>query len=102
MPSMTTSVSERRFYPVRRFQTTEAGIHTNLFSNIYLALGEQNDAAKWTVRAYYHPLAPWIWFGPMIMAFGGLISLTDRRLRVGARQGPRRRREPDAALAPAE
>ncbi len=90
---VTTLFTERRFYPVRRTQTTEAGIYTNVLANIYLAIGKKNDAGEWTVRAYYHPLAPWIWFGPIIMALGGFISLSDRRFRVGA---PRR-----AAAAPA-
>ncbi len=96
--AFTTLFAERRFYPVRRSQTTEAGIHTNLFSNLYLAIGEKNSAGEWTVRAYYHPLAPWIWFGPLVMALGGFISLSDRRFRVGA---PRPARSP-AALVPAE
>jgi cytochrome c-type biogenesis protein CcmF len=95
---VTTLFSERRFYPVRRYQTTEAGIHTNLFSNVYIAMGEKNSSNEWTVRAYYHPLAPWIWFGPFVMAFGGFVSLSDRRFRVGA---PRRSRVA-SALAPAE
>ncbi|WP_088346142.1 MULTISPECIES: heme lyase CcmF/NrfE family subunit [Rhodomicrobium] len=90
--------AERRYYSVRRTQTTEAGIHTNLFSNVYLAIGERNGTKEWTVRAYYHPLAPWIWFGPIIMALGGFVSLSDRRFRLGAPQ--RARRAP--ALAPAE
>jgi cytochrome c-type biogenesis protein CcmF len=25
-----------------------------------------------------------IWFGPVLMALGGMLSLSDRRLRVGA------------------
>jgi cytochrome c-type biogenesis protein CcmF len=95
---VTTLFAERRFYSVRRTQTTEAGIYTNLFSNVYLAIGDKNGANEWTVRAYYHPLAPWIWFGPMIMALGGFISLSDRRFRLGAPQ--RARRAP--VLAPAE
>ena len=95
---VTTLIAERRHYPVRGTQTTEAGIYTNLLTNVYLAIGEKNDAGEWAVRAHYHPLAPWIWFGPMIMALGGFISLTDRRFRVGA---PRRAR--GAAIpAPAE
>jgi cytochrome c-type biogenesis protein CcmF len=96
---VTTLSSERRFYPVRRSQTTEAGIYTNLISNVYLAIGEKNDRNEWTVRAYYHPLAPWIWFGPLVMALGGFVSLSDRRFRIGA---PRRARSRAAALAPAE
>jgi cytochrome c-type biogenesis protein CcmF len=95
---VTTLIAERRYYPVRGIQTTEAGIYTNLLANVYLAIGENSDAGDWAVRAYHHPLAPWIWFGPMIMALGGFISLTDRRFRVGA---PRRARGA-AVLAPAE
>jgi cytochrome c-type biogenesis protein CcmF len=96
---VTTLSTERRFYPVRRSQTTEAGIHTNLISNVYLAIGEKNGN-EWTVRAYYHPLAPWIWFGPLVMALGGFVSLSDRRFRVGA---PRRSRAaPAPGLVPAE
>ena len=95
---VTTLFSERRYYPVRRYQTTEAGIHTNLFSNVYLAMGEKNASNEWTVRAYYHPLAPWIWFGPLIMALGGFISLSDRRFRVGAPL----RAQKAPALVPAE
>ena len=95
---VTTLTSERRFYLSRRSQTTEAGIYSNGVSNVYLAIGERSDAGLWTVRAYYHPGAPLIWFGPIIMAFGGLVSLSDRRLRIGA---PQRARTAHAA-APAE
>ena len=45
----------------------------------------------WAVRVYMKPLAVWIWLGALVMAIGGLISLTDRRYRVGAaarRRGP--------------
>jgi cytochrome c-type biogenesis protein CcmF len=82
--------SERRFYPVREQQTTNAGIRTNLISNIYIALGEPDSKGSWAVRIYYHPLAPWIWLGGFTMALGGFISLADRRLRVGAPQPARR------------
>ncbi len=95
---ISTQHSEKRFYPVRRYQTTEAGIHTNFISNVYVAVGDRNDKNEWTVRAYYHPLAPFIWYGPFIMALGGFVSLSDRRFRIGA---PRRAR-PAYALAPAE
>jgi cytochrome c-type biogenesis protein CcmF len=35
------------------------------------------------MRLYYNPLVPWIWFGTGIMALGGLVSLSDRRFRIG-------------------
>jgi cytochrome c-type biogenesis protein CcmF len=79
--------SERRYYPVRRQQTTAAGIRTNLLSNLYVALGEPDGAGAWTVRFYYHPFMPLVWIGALTMALGGFVSLSDRRLRVGA---PRR------------
>jgi cytochrome c-type biogenesis protein CcmF len=88
--SVTHLASERRFYPVREQQTTNAGIRTNLISNIYIAIGEPDSKGAWAVRIYYHPLAPWIWLGGFTMALGGFISLADRRLRVGAPQPARR------------
>jgi cytochrome c-type biogenesis protein CcmF len=82
-----TLVPERRFYPVERSQTTEAAIHTTWFADLYLVLGEGDPSGRWTVRAYHNPLVPWIWVGAVVMALGGMVSLTDRRLRIGA---PRR------------
>jgi cytochrome c-type biogenesis protein CcmF len=88
--------SERRFYPVRQSVTTEAGIRAHFLSNLYVAIGEANDQGKWTVRLYYHPLALLIWIGPIVMALGGFVSLSDRRFRVGA---PQRSRIGAAAVA---
>jgi cytochrome c-type biogenesis protein CcmF len=79
-------VSERRFYPVRQQQTTAAGIRTNLISNLYVAIGEPDNNGAWAVRFYYHPFVPWVWIGALTMAFGGFVSLFDRRLRVGVPQ----------------
>ena len=53
------------------------------FSQIYVSLGETTESAQ-SVRIYYKPLVLLIWFGPVLMALGGLLSLSDRRLRVGA------------------
>ena len=50
------------------------------------------------MRFYYHPFVPWIWLGALIMAFGGFVSLSDRRLRVGAPQRSSRH----TPLVPAE
>ncbi len=78
--------SERRFYPVRQQQTTAAGIRTNLISNVYVTLGDPDGKGAWAVRFYYHPFMPLVWIGALTMAFGGFVSLADRRLRVGAPQ----------------
>ena len=76
--------SERRFFTVSQRVTTEAGIKMRDLNNLYLAIGEPNDNGQWVVRIYFHPLALLIWIGPLIMAFGGFVSLSDRRFRVGA------------------
>ena len=81
---VTTMTAERRFYPLQKQQTNQTGIRTNLISNIYIAMGEADSKGGWIVRMYYHPLAPWLWIGGFIMALGGFVSLSDRRLRVGA------------------
>ncbi|HWD58702.1 MAG TPA: cytochrome c-type biogenesis CcmF C-terminal domain-containing protein, partial [Stellaceae bacterium] len=53
----------------------------------------------YTLRLYYNPLVPWIWLGAALMALGGLVSLSDRRHRVGA---PSRRARLAEAAQPAE
>jgi cytochrome c-type biogenesis protein CcmF len=94
-----TLMPERRFYTVQQKQTTQTGIRTNLISNLYVAMGEQDAQGKWTVRLYYHPLAPWLWIGGFVMALGGFISLSDRRFRIGVAQRLPQPVMPNAALA---
>ena len=42
------------------------------------------------MRLYYNPLVPWIWFGAVIMTFGGLVSLTDPLTPRALREHPDR------------
>jgi cytochrome c-type biogenesis protein CcmF len=62
-------------------------------------MADRRDDGVWTVRTYVHPLVPFLWIGCTMLFVGGLVSLSDRRLRVGA---PTRRRLPVAAPQPAE
>ena len=66
---------ESRFYPITNNFTTEASIHTNLFRDLYIVLGEGNLDNGWVVRIYYNPLVIWIWIGALIMVLGGIISI---------------------------
>lgn len=77
---------EKRWYPVARKATTEAAIHTTLWDDIYIAIGDRDATNKQArvVRLYHHPLVAWIWLGSAVMFFGGAISLADRRMRIGA------------------
>ncbi|MGH7006624.1 MAG: cytochrome c-type biogenesis CcmF C-terminal domain-containing protein, partial [Alphaproteobacteria bacterium] len=78
---------EKRRYPVEGNNTTEAAIHTTFMADLYVVLGDADGRGGWAVRAYHNPLVPWIWGGAILMFLGGLVSLSDRRHRVGA---PRR------------
>ncbi|MEM6488565.1 MAG: heme lyase CcmF/NrfE family subunit, partial [Pseudomonadota bacterium] len=83
--ALETLCAEKRAYPVARQPTTEAAIDSNIWRDVYVVLGDrQEGGTQWTVRTYVKPFAVWIWWGAMIMALGGLVSLTDRRYRVGA------------------
>ena len=74
---------ERRFFALQQTVTTEAAITTTFLRDIYATLGEQR-AEQWIVRVQWRPLVAFIWIGALTMAFGGLVSLSDRRFRLGA------------------
>ena len=87
---------EKRVYPVQSMPTTEASIRTSVFGDIYLVIGDAQQGGGWAVRSYIKPFAFWLWLGCGLMALGGLISLTDRRWRVGV---PGRGAAPARAVA---
>ena len=67
--------------------TTEAAIRPRNFGDLYAVVGDSNGDGGFATRIYHKPMINWLWIGSLMMAAGGLVSLTDRRLRVGA---PRR------------
>ncbi|SES90255.1 heme lyase CcmF/NrfE family subunit [Oceanicella actignis] len=75
---------EKRVYTVQRMPTTEAAIDMGLARDLYVVLGDPQDDGSWAVRIYVKPLVNWIWIGALVMALAGLVSLSDRRYRVGA------------------
>ncbi|TPW32774.1 heme lyase CcmF/NrfE family subunit [Pararhizobium mangrovi] len=83
--------SSKRLYTTRRQPTTEAGIKTFGFSQLYLSLGDAQDDGGRVVRLWWKSWVTLIWLGALVMAAGGFTSLSDRRLRIGA---PTRRRKP--------
>ena len=75
---------ENRFYPITNNFTTEASIHTNLFRDLYIVLGEGNLNDGWVVRIYYNPLVIWIWIGALVIFLGGItsISINLKKLKI--------------------
>jgi cytochrome c-type biogenesis protein CcmF len=73
----------KRFFTTRRMGTSQAGLVTLNFGQIYVSIAEQNENGSLDARLYWKPLVSLIWLGALAMAFGGGLSLADRRLRVG-------------------
>ena len=85
---VTVMTPETRIYDTSPQTTTEAAIHPTLTSDLYAVIGDPDGSGGWAARLYHKPLVNWIWLGAILVAAGGIVSLTDRRHRVGA---PRRK-----------
>ncbi|MEQ8915338.1 MAG: heme lyase CcmF/NrfE family subunit [Roseovarius sp.] len=92
---------ERRSYPVAGTSTTESAIRSTLVGDLYVTISEpaaDTASGEWNLRILYEPLVNWIWIGATMLVLGGSLSLSDRRLRVGA-PSPKSQ---SSALQPAE
>jgi len=87
----------KRTFPSRQSSTTEAALLTRGVSQLYLSLGDPNPDGSIALRLYHKPLVLLIWLGTVVMMLGGALSLSDRRLRVGAPKPAKA-----AAMQPAE
>jgi cytochrome c-type biogenesis protein CcmF len=94
---LATLLPAKRSFASRGTTTTEAALLTRGLSQLYVSLGEANDDGSVALRIYHKPLVLLIWLGAVVMALGGGLSLSDRRLRVGAPKPAAR-----STLAPAE
>lgn len=92
--------SSKRIYTARRMPTTEAGILSFGLSQLYVSLGDPMADGGMVVRIWWKPFILCIWGGGLIMMIGGFVSLSDRRLRVGAPN--RRAKAAKIAMEPAE
>jgi cytochrome c-type biogenesis protein CcmF len=92
--------SSKRLFTASRTATTEAGILTLGPSQLYVSLGDPTNDGGMVVRIWWKPFIICIWGGAIFMALGGFVSLSDRRLRVGA---PSRKAKPvRPVMEPAE
>jgi len=79
---LTTLKPQKRLYLVQRSPMTEAAIDPSLSRDLFIAMGEPLGKGEWSIRIQYKPLIRWIWLGTLIMAFGGLLALSDKRYRT--------------------
>ncbi|SCB08747.1 heme lyase CcmF/NrfE family subunit [Rhizobium lusitanum] len=92
--------SSKRVFTANRTATTEAGILTLGPSQLYVSVGDASKDGGMVVRIWWKPFILCIWMGALVMAIGGFVSLSDRRLRVGAPS--RKVKQARPALEPAE
>lgn len=76
---------EKRLYTVTNMPMSEAGISPHFIHDLYVSLGEPLEDGAWSIRIYYKPMVEWVWGGCLMMAFGGLLALSDRRYRLKKR-----------------
>jgi cytochrome c-type biogenesis protein CcmF len=79
--------------------TTQAGLKTLHFGQIYVSIGDPTGDGAVPARLYWKPLVTLIWLGGAAMALGGALSLADRRLRFGAAVRPKANAQPLAQPA---
>ncbi len=95
---ITTLSPAKRIYDQPPVPTTEAGIYNAWSGDLYVVLGDAQTDGGYVVRLYFNPLVRLIWLGAIVMVLGGMLSLSDRRLRIGAS----RRVRPSPNIVPAE
>ncbi|HOY86926.1 MAG TPA: heme lyase CcmF/NrfE family subunit [Methylotenera sp.] len=73
---------QKRIYTVSGMPMTEAGISPHFIHDLYASLGEPLGDGAWSVRIYHKPMVEWIWFGCLMMGFGGILAIADKRYRL--------------------
>lgn len=73
---------ERRVYRVKTMGMTEAGIDSTLQRDLFVALGDPLDNNAWAVRIYVKPYINLLWLSGLIIMFGGLLCMSDKRYRA--------------------
>ena len=61
---------------------TEAAIHSTISRDLFIAMGEPLDDGAWAIRIYIKPFVVWLWAGAVVMAIGGICSISDKRYRM--------------------
>ncbi len=87
-----TAEPAKRFFATRQQTVAQAGIVTLGLGQVYMSLGDTHDDGTIDARMFWKPLVSLIWLGALVMASGGMASLSDRRLRIGVALRPRRAR----------
>ena len=58
--------------------TAESALVTRWNGQLYTVLGEQTPDGRWQLRLWWKPFVPMIWYGGILIALGGVLSLWGR------------------------
>ncbi|WP_200861431.1 heme lyase CcmF/NrfE family subunit [Halomonas sp. PBN3] len=72
---------EKRLYLATRMPMSQVALRPGFFRDLYVAMGEDLGDGSWALRVQYKPFVRWLWLGGLLMAFGGVLAVADRRYR---------------------
>ena len=67
-------LTEKRTYSPSGQLTTEAGIKTEIFQDLYISMGDNLEADIWSFKVQIKPFIRWIWLGALMIAIGSLLA----------------------------
>src|SRR5690554_3076590 len=76
-----TMTPEKRLYIATGMPMTQVALRPGLFRDLYVAMGEDLGDGTWAMRVQYKPFVRWMWLGGLLMAFGGVLAVYDKRYR---------------------
>ncbi len=87
-----TLLPQQRYFAQPPTTTNESAIATSWNGQLYAVLGQPQGGGRWQLRLWWKPFVTLIWFGGVLVALGGLLSLVGRwwrdwRVRLRAARG---------------
>ena len=81
-------------------ETSEVALLTRWNGQLYVAVGNQAPDGRWQLRLWWKPFVTFIWYGGLLIALGGALSLVGRVLAdVRSRRETARKVREDSELA---
>ncbi|WP_435784285.1 heme lyase CcmF/NrfE family subunit [Cellvibrio sp.] len=77
---------QKRRYLASGSTMTEVALDVGFFRDLYVAMGEPLTETAWAMRVHLKPFVRWIWLGALMMGFGAVLAVADKRYRKIVKQ----------------